>query len=75
MVGDQAVGFGVNGVRRLRRRRLDQAEHPPVVLVNPVPQVPHVVSGLRLQVREMRLGDVVHRDATVDFVHIHEKRH
>jgi hypothetical protein len=56
MVGDQAVGFSVDVGRGLRRWGLDQAEHPPAWLIDPVPQVPHVVSGLRLQVGEWALA-------------------
>src|SRR5215469_8015171 len=75
VVGDKTVRLPVNVGRGLRRRRLDQAEHPPGALVDPVPEVPDVIRRLRLQIGEVSLGDVVHRNAAVELVEIHEKRH
>src|SRR5690348_5237945 len=75
VVGDQAVSLPVDVRRSFRRRRLYQAEHPPVSFIDPVPEVPDVMTRLRLQVGEMSLGDVVHRYAAVDLMDIHEKRH
>src|SRR5215467_15844778 len=75
VVGDETVRLPVNVGRGLRRRGLDQAEHPPGSFIDPVPEVPHVISRLRLQIGEVSLGDVVHRYAAVDLVNIHEKRH
>src|SRR5215831_8800271 len=75
VVGDETVRLPVNVGRGLRRRRFDQAEHPPGSFVDPVPEVPHVISRLRLQVGEVSFGDVVHGHAAVELVEIHEKRH
>src|ERR1044071_9003865 len=49
-VGDQAVRLAMDGNRRVLVRRLDQAEHLPRRLVEPIAQVLHVVFLLRLQI-------------------------
>ena len=49
VVGDQAVGFTVDVGRGLCRGRLDQAEHLPGGLIDPVPEVPHVMTGPGLE--------------------------
>jgi hypothetical protein len=61
-VRDEAVRLAVNRVRSVRVGSVDQAEDLAVRLVDPVPQVPNVEFGLRLQVSGVRLGDVVDRD-------------
>src|SRR5215471_14195737 len=58
VVGDETVRLPVNVGRGLRRRRLDQAEHAPGSFVDPVPEVPDVVSRLRLQIGKVSFGDV-----------------
>jgi len=55
LVGDQAVGLAVHLGGGVGRGGLDQAEHSPGRLVDPVPQVVDVVAGLRLQVRQMSM--------------------
>src|SRR5262249_53672590 len=75
VIGDQAMGLPVDISGCLCRWSLYEAEHLAVSLVDPVAQVAHVVGVLRMQVGEMRPGDVVHRHATVDLVNIHEQRH
>jgi hypothetical protein len=74
-VRHQAVGLAVHGVGRLRVRCLDEAEDAALALVHPVAQVVDVVSALDGEVRLMSLGDVVHRDAGAEVVHVHEERH
>ena len=44
-------------------------------LIDPIPQVAHVVGRLRLQVGEMGLCHVIHGYAAIDLVDIHEKWH
>jgi len=75
VVGDKAVSLPVNVGSGLWRGGLDQAEHLAVGLIDPVPEVPDVVSTLGLEIGQVCLGDVVHRHAAVDLVNIHEKRH
>jgi hypothetical protein len=75
VIGDQSVGLPVNSRRGIGRRRLDQAEDPPGILIDPIPQVANVEFVLCLQVGEMCLGDVFYRDATCHIMDIHKKRH
>jgi len=75
VIGDQSVGLPVNSCRGIGRRRLDQAEDPPGILINPVPQVANVEFVLCLLVGDMGLGDVFHGDATGHLMNIHKKRH
>jgi hypothetical protein len=74
-VDKQAVGLPVNLSSCVCRGGFEQAKHRPGSLVDPIPQVVDVVGGLRLQVGEMRPGDVIHRYAADDLVNIHEERH
>jgi hypothetical protein len=74
-VGDKAVSLPVNVGGVLGRGGLDQAEHLPVALIDPVPEVPDVVGALGLEIGQVCLGDVVHRHAAGDLVNVHEKRH
>lgn len=75
VIGDQTVGLPVDIRSSLGRGSLDQAEHLASSLIDPVPQVAHVVGSLGLQVGEVRLSDVIHRNSTIDLVNIHEERH
>src|SRR5690242_12613202 len=58
-VGDEAVRLAVHGDRGVGVRRLDQAEDPAVLLVNPVLPVVHAVPALRLEVGPMGSGDLL----------------
>src|SRR5690242_9445995 len=58
-VGDKAVRLAVHGDRGVGVRRLDQAEDPAVLLVNPVLPVVHAVPALRLEVGPMGSGDLL----------------
>src|SRR5215469_1353243 len=75
VVGDKAVSLPVDAGGGLGCGGLDQAEHLAVALIDPVPEVPDVVSVLGLEIGKMCLGDVVHRHAAGDLVNVHEKRH
>jgi hypothetical protein len=75
VVGDKAVSLPVNIGSGLCCGGLDQAEHLAVGLIDPVPEVPDIVSPLGLEIGQVCLGDVVHRYAACYLVNIHEKRH
>src|SRR5256714_8660374 len=75
LVGHQPVRLAVHGRGRFRRGRVDEAEDPALLLVDPVPQVADVVFPLLLQVGLVCLGDVVHLDAVGDVVYVHVQGH
>jgi hypothetical protein len=58
VIGDQSMGLPMNCGRGVRGRCLDQAEDPPDLLVDPVPEIADFIFVLRLQVGEMGLVDV-----------------
>ena len=58
-VGDEAVRLAVYGDRGVGVRRLDQAEDPAVLLVNPVLPVIHAVPALCFKVGTMGSGDLL----------------
>jgi hypothetical protein len=74
-IRDESVRFAVHGRRGGCGRGLDEAEDLALALVDPVPQVLHVVGVLRLQVSQVRLRDVLDLHPTVEMVHVHVERH
>ena len=58
LVGDEAVSFPMDGVGGLGIVRLDQAEYFSCLLIHPVPQIAHPISGLGLEVLSVSLGHI-----------------
>jgi hypothetical protein len=75
LVGDEAVRLAMDAVRGLGVGRLDEAEDPAGLLVDPVALVVDAVLALRLDVLHVRVGHVRGRDPSLDLVHVHEERH
>ena len=65
----------MDGVGRVRRGGVNEAEDSSRTLVDPVFQVVNVVGALGLQVRLVRLRDVIDADTPGDLVNIHVQRH
>lgn len=65
-VGNESVGFTVDGVGCLRVRCLDQAEDFARLLVNPILQVVDSVGFLRGEICRMSPGNVASRNASFD---------
>jgi hypothetical protein len=67
LIRHKTVTVAMDDVRRLRIRRLDEAEDLPRRLVHPVAQVGHAVRA-RGQIGLVGLGDVGRRDTALDGV-------
>jgi hypothetical protein len=67
------VSLSVDVGRGLGRGSFDQAKHVRAWLVNPLPQVAHVIRGLGLQIGDVSLGNVLHSRTAVDLVDIHKR--
>ena len=75
LVGDQAVGLAVDPARGLGVGRLDQAEHLPGALVEPVLLVVDAVGALDLEVAGVGSGDGLGGEPVDLLVDVHEQRH
>ena len=75
LVGDQAVGFAVDGIGGFAARRFDQAEYLTGDYVEPVAQVLHAMLRLGLQVFLVSPRDGLGGQPFDVLVDVQEERH
>ena len=75
LVRDEPVGLPVHGVGGIRVWCLDEAKDLPRLLIDPVPQIVDAVRTLGGQICPMGAGDIGFRNAALNGVDVHEKRH
>src|SRR4029079_2951023 len=75
LVGNEAMRVAVNRVRGFLARRIDEAENLAGLLVDPVAEIADAVPGLLLEILQVRVRNVLCRDASFHVVHVQVERH